>query len=117
MSEHEFKQQSQMVLSYQWASFFSEVAEDYRGKEILLIPDGQLGVPSENGKQAKLSELQFAHKHGKDTLTIETAVADQTNKLTMRVNLVWVLHNENNELISFEIIDENDKKLVIELSV
>ena len=116
MRDHNPRHQSQMLPSSQLSSFFSELAEKYKGKTVYLYPGSHLEHTPGDAEPATLSGITYEHHRKQDLLTIHTAVGGNPQETAVYVHLVWAIRDEDGGLIALEVIDKKDKKLVLEIA-
>jgi hypothetical protein len=114
MLDHDPTHKRQLLASSQMPSFFADLADQYQGRKV-YVHSGSLREDTGGSEQPPLlAELSFARQHRKDTLTIRTVQAGELSETTIDANLVWVIRDHDSHLVAVEIIDEQDRTLVLE---
>ena len=114
MLDHDPTHKRQLLTSNQMPSFFADLVARYQGQRVRVRSAGMPESVTGSEQPALLSELTFAHQHRKDTLTIHTIQAGKPSETTIIANLVWVIRDHDNHLVAVEIIDEQDRTVVLE---
>ena len=114
MFDHDPNHERQLLMSSEMASFFAGVAESYQGERVCLHSDNLPESAAGSGQPVLLTGLTFARRHRKDTLTIHTAQAGETSETTIVTEVVWVVRDHDQNLVAVEIIDDQDRTLVLE---
>ena len=113
MLDHDPTHNRQLLTSSHMASFFADLAEQYGGEEVHVRSDSLPESAASSGQPALLTGLSLARQQGKDTLTIRTVQAGEPSETTIIPNLVWVIRDHDDHLVAVEIIDEQDRTLVL----
>jgi len=114
MQNHNPRHQSTILMSGRYATFFADLSENYQGRTVYLYPDAHLEHTTGNAEPAELRGFAIERKKRKDYITVQTAVADTPQELNMIANMIWVIKDEDGNIVALEIIDPEDKKLVLE---
>jgi hypothetical protein len=113
MLDHDSTHRRELLVSSEMPAFFADLTAQYQGKPITLHSDSQPEYATGGAPPAVLTELSFARKHRKDTLTVHTVQAGEPSETTVIANLVWVVRDEDHNLIALEVRDEHDRTLVL----
>ena len=114
MQDHNPRHQSTILMAGRYKTFFADLSENYQGRTVYLYPDAHLEHTSGDADPVELRGFAIEHKKRKDHITIQTAVDRTPQELTMIANMIWVIRDEDSNIIALEIIDPQDKKLVLE---
>lgn len=115
MLDHDPTHKRQLLMSSQMPSFFADLSERYQD-QVTLHSDSVAEDRPASGQPALLTELSFARQHREDTLTLRTVQAGEPSETTIVVDLVWVIRDHDHNLVAVEIIDEQERTLVLEYS-
>jgi hypothetical protein len=114
MFDHNPKHQSEMLMASQLKPFFNDVEREYQGKTVYLYPDSHLEYTAGNADPVTLDSLTFVRRLRKDVLTIHTTDKGDPHEIEIIANLVWIIRDVDGEVIAFEVIDEQDAKMMVE---
>ena len=115
MVDHSPKHQSENISSYKWPTFFSELAQTFKGKPIMIERGGDLLLDDPFIPTAPLNDITF--KSGRKNKFVLTTSGDQSQTINIKhITLVWAVRNDAGGIVAVELISEMDEKVVIRFS-
>ena len=110
MFDHSPNHQSSLLPAKQVKTFFDELAVRYQGHKIrVALGEDALRDP-DSLALASLESLELTHSFHKEELIIKTRGADA---ITFRVIMVWVTRDEDGRIVTVEVADNKNNKLVL----
>ncbi len=103
---------NEMLMSSDWPSFFAGLAKSHQGRPVAIEEDGDLLLdnPPAEGVPLQGIELRSDYKHKHYVLLITTAAQTYTIETP---NLIWVVRNQQRELVAVEIIERDERKFIV----
>ena len=101
---------NEMLISSDWPSFFEELSQSHQDRPVTIEQDDDLLLDNPPGDGVPLQEIEFRSGHKQKLLVITTAAQTYTIEAP---NLIWVIRNEQGELVAVEIIDARDREFVV----
>ncbi len=114
MLDHDPTHKRELLISSHMPSFFGDLAERYKGKTVYLHSEDPPENAAVSAQPALLTELSFERKHSRDTLTVHMVQAGEGSERTIIASLVWVVRDRDHNLVAVEVIDDQDRTLVLE---
>lgn len=115
MSELSTPHHGQMIMTSQWPTFFSDLAENHRGRPVSVQSGVRLRFDDPLEDLAPLIGIDYQGTRRRDKeLVISTerdgAVQTFTLKLPM---LVWAAHDVRGSVVAVDVIAEDDSRVVL----
>lgn len=112
--DHEPSHQPTSIPTYKWPEFFESIAQVQLGKDVRVDQGGDALLLQPTSEPLPLRQLEFAHSHRKNHLTITAGREDEVRReITIEPNLVWAVYDSGGHVVAVEIIDQHDRKVVL----
>jgi hypothetical protein len=101
-----------MISSNRWSRFFAQAAEEHAGKGIRVEREVATVSSAAIGHSGRLEALDYQRAGGAHQLTVSIR-AEELQEITVKPSLVWGIYNTEGMLVSVEVIDDHDRKLIL----
>ena len=99
-----------MLMSSEWPSFLADLAQSRRGQPMVIEQEGDLLLQHPPGQGVPLQNIDLDTGHKPQRLIITTTA--QTFAIESP-NLIWVVRNEEDELVAVEILDTQERRFIV----
>ena len=110
MANDSTQSHSDMLMSNEWPSFLANLAQSRRGQPVVIEQDDDLLLQHPPGRGAPLQGIELRAGHKQQLLVIATAAQTYTIESP---NLIWVIRNEQGELVAVEILDTQERRFIM----
>jgi hypothetical protein len=97
-------------MSSEWASFLVNLARSQQGRPVAIEPGGDLLLQNPAVQGSPLQGIELRSGHKQQRLVITTAAQTYTIEAP---NLIWVVRNEEEELVAVEILDAQERRFIM----
>ncbi len=115
MLDYSAKHRRVMIMTYQWPSFFADLAKHQQGRPVTLEQDGNLLLNNPPGEMAVLEGIDFqsGHRHDAIIFTMGGGPAAQTFRVEAP-NLIWAVQDEHGSVVAVEILDGDERNVNVQ---
>lgn len=100
-----------MISSNQWPRFFVQVAEEHVGRAVRVEREVATASAAAMTAAGTLEALDY-QPAGARKVTIRIQ-AEELQEITVKPSLVWGIYDTDGLLVSVEVIDDHDRKLIL----
>ena len=115
MSEYEYTHNVQLMTS-QWPSFFTELANQRKGRDVRVEVDGNLLQPDSSAEASLLKDLKYhpvVHDRKVTVITRKSEDVSDVETVLRGPSIVWDVRNQHGDTVAVQIIGEDSHKLVL----
>lgn len=99
-----------MLMNSEWPSFLANLAQSRQGKPVVVEQDDDLLLQHPPDQGVPLQHIELDTGHQQQRLVITTAAQTYTIESP---NLIWVVRDEQDELVAVEILDTRERKFIM----